>query len=63
VTPVFASVAGAVMDPSGHPIAAISTTFRHECEPECGETWPELATEPRRAAAELGSRIGGGIRD
>jgi DNA-binding IclR family transcriptional regulator len=60
VTPGFASVAAAVVDHGGHPIAAISTTFRHECEPECGETWPELATETLRAAAELGSRVGGG---
>lgn len=60
VTTGFASVAAPVVDHSGHPIAAISTTFRHECEPECGETWPDLARETRRAAAELGSRIGGG---
>jgi DNA-binding IclR family transcriptional regulator len=60
VTRGFASVAAPVLDHGGHPIAAISTTFRHECEPECGATWPELAAETRRAAAELGTRIGGG---
>jgi DNA-binding IclR family transcriptional regulator len=59
VTPGFASVAAPVVDHGGHPIAAISTTFRHECHPECGETWPDLATETRRAAAELSTRIGG----
>jgi DNA-binding IclR family transcriptional regulator len=57
VTASFASVAAPVLDHSGHPIAAISTTFRHECEPECGQTWPELAAETRRAAAELGTRL------
>jgi DNA-binding IclR family transcriptional regulator len=59
VTAGFASVAAPVLDHSGHPIAAVSTTFRHECEPECGETWPELAAETRRAATELGARVGG----
>src|SRR5262245_21289183 len=55
----FASVAAPVLDHGGHPIAAISTTFRHECEPECGETWADLAAETQRAAAELSTRIGG----
>jgi len=59
VTAGFASVAAPVLDHGGRPIAAISTTFRHECAAECGETWPELAAETRRAAAELTSRIGG----
>ncbi len=59
VTAGFASVAAPVLDHGGHPIAAISTTFRHACERECGETWPELAEETLRAAAELTGRIGG----
>jgi DNA-binding IclR family transcriptional regulator len=59
VTARFASVAAPVLDHGGRPIAAISTTFRHECASECGETWPDLAAETRRAAAELTSRIGG----
>lgn len=59
VTPGFASVAAPVVDHSGHPIAAISTTFRHECAEECAETWPELAAETRRAATELNTRING----
>lgn len=63
VTTGFASVAAPVLDHSGHPIAAISTTFRHECDPECGETWPDLAEETRRAAEELTSRIGGSRLD
>jgi DNA-binding IclR family transcriptional regulator len=59
VTAGFASVAAPVLDHGGRPIAAISTTFRHECAPECGETWPSLAAETRRAAEELTGRIGG----
>ena len=59
VTAGFASVAAPVLDHGGRPIAAISTTFRHECAVECGETWPDLAAETRRAADELTSRIGG----
>jgi DNA-binding IclR family transcriptional regulator len=62
VTPGFASVAAPVLDHGGHPIAAISTTFRHECADECGATWPELAAETSRAAAELTARIGGPSR-
>ena len=44
-----------------HPtvVTAISTTFRHTCPAECGETWLELAAETARAAAELTTRIGG----
>jgi DNA-binding IclR family transcriptional regulator len=59
VTEGFASVAAPVRDHTGHPIAAISTTFRHECDPECAETWPDLAAETRQAAATLGTRLGG----
>jgi DNA-binding IclR family transcriptional regulator len=65
VTQGFASVAVAVLDHGLHPVAAISVTFRHECPagagntPECGQDWPELADEVKRAAAELSTRIGG----
>ena len=59
VTVGFASVAAPVLDHTGHPIAAISTTFRHECDPECGATWPDLAAETLGAAEELTARIGG----
>ena len=59
VTAGFASVAAPVLDHGGRPIAAISSTFRHECVVECGEIWPELAAETRRAAEELTGRIGG----
>ncbi|MGX7824375.1 IclR family transcriptional regulator [Actinokineospora sp. 24-640] len=59
VTPGFASVAAPVLDHAGHPIAAISTTFRHDGPRPCGQLWPDLATETIRAAAELSGRIGG----
>jgi DNA-binding IclR family transcriptional regulator len=59
VTPGFASVAAPVLDHTGRPIAAISSTFPHRCDDECGETWPDLAVETQRAAAELTARVGG----
>jgi DNA-binding IclR family transcriptional regulator len=59
VTPGFASVAAAVPDHNDRPVAAISLTFRHECDRECGQDWPELAADVRAAAAELSVRIGG----
>ena len=61
VTVGFASVAAAAFDHGGRPVAAISATFRHECPGPrpCGETWPELAAEVIRAAAELTGRLGG----
>ncbi|KAA5832847.1 IclR family transcriptional regulator [Saccharopolyspora hirsuta] len=60
VTAGFASVACPVFDHGGHPIAAISVTFRHPCEgQECGATWPDLAGQVHRTAAELTTRISG----
>lgn len=61
VTAGFASVAAAVLDHGDRPVAAISVTLRHECPDEraCGRTWPELAGQVRRSAAELSLRIGG----
>ena len=59
VTPGFASVAAAVLDHNDSPVAAISVTFRHECDRECGQDWPELAAAVRAAADELSTRIGG----
>lgn len=59
VTCGFASVAAAVFDHGGRPSAALAITFRHECDPECGREWPELASPLRGAAAELTRRIGG----
>ncbi|WP_132112354.1 IclR family transcriptional regulator [Actinocrispum wychmicini] len=59
VTEGFASVAAPVFDHGHRPIAAISATFRHSCDPECGETWPDLAAEVLRFAAEMTTRVGG----
>lgn len=61
VTADFASVAYPVLDHGGHPIAAISMTFRHRCEGPvpCGECWPPLAAAVRSAANELTARVGG----
>ncbi len=61
VTPGFASVAAAVLDHGDRPVAAISVTFRHECDDErgCGRNWPEPATGVLAAADELSTRIGG----
>lgn len=72
VTAGFASVAAAVFDHGGRPIAAISATTRHFCTPlgedarapdepdaECGEEWPELAAMVTESAADLTTRIGG----
>lgn len=58
VTAGFASVAAPVLDHGARPVAAISVTFRHECAPECGQTWPEPAAQVGAAAAELSARIG-----
>ncbi|CAM2946597.1 IclR family transcriptional regulator [Saccharomonospora xinjiangensis] len=61
VTEGFASVAAPVFGLTGTPIAAVSVTFRHECdgERECGQDWPEQAAEVRDSAAELTARVGG----
>jgi len=59
VTAGFASVAAPVFDHGQRPIAAITVTFRHVCEQECGLVWPDLAQDVRLAADELTTRIGG----
>jgi DNA-binding IclR family transcriptional regulator len=60
VTAGYASVAAPVLDHGDRPVAAISVTFRHECpaEHDCGQDWPDLATDVLAAAAELSTRIG-----
>lgn len=59
VTEGYASVASRVTDHDEHPVAAISVTFRHVCDGDCGQFWPELAAEVTHAATELTARIGG----
>lgn len=59
VTADYASVAAAVHDHGGHPVAAVSVTFRHPCQDGCTNTWPELAEQVRTLAGELTARIGG----
>jgi DNA-binding IclR family transcriptional regulator len=54
VTPGFASVATAVRDHSGHPVAAVAVTFA------AGAADPrELAAHVQRAAAQVSARIRG----
>ena len=59
VSAAFASVALPVRGPAGTAVAAISVTFRHLCEPACGEDWPDLATVVGRTAREISRRLGG----
>ncbi len=54
VTPGFASVAAAVLDHNGHPVAGVAVTF------PAGEADPTvLAFGVRRVAEQLGRRVGG----
>lgn len=55
VTPGISSVAVAVADPAGWPVAAIATTF------ESGAERPELVSAVREVAAELGRAVHGSI--
>ncbi|AOS65397.1 IclR family transcriptional regulator [Actinoalloteichus hymeniacidonis] len=61
ITESWASVASAVFDHGGRPVASVSVTFRHVCdrESDCGQIWPETAAEVRRTAADLTVRLGG----
>jgi DNA-binding IclR family transcriptional regulator len=58
ITAGFASVAAAVHDHTGHPIAAVATTYRHGDVRSPGEpqSWAQAV---HRAAAELTRRVGG----
>jgi DNA-binding IclR family transcriptional regulator len=57
VTPGFASVAAAVHDHSGHPVAGAALTF--PIETADAEARERLALRVTRAAGELSRRIGG----
>ncbi len=55
VTPGFASVAAAVVDHNGHPVAGVALTYPVEADPEV----PLLADQVRRTADGLSRRLGG----
>jgi DNA-binding IclR family transcriptional regulator len=57
VTPGFASVAAAVHDHTGHPVAGVAVTFPSGDVGDAGRE--QLAARVRRCAAELTRRIGG----
>ena len=57
ITPGFASVASAAVDHVGHPVAAISVTFRTESLPP--EAIPTLARRTRQTADALTRRLHG----
>ncbi|MBU4213242.1 MAG: IclR family transcriptional regulator [Actinobacteria bacterium] len=57
ITAGFASVASAVTDHTGHPIAGLAVTFARGDVPEA--RWRALAEACARAAAELTRRVGG----
>ncbi|TQS45383.1 IclR family transcriptional regulator [Cryptosporangium phraense] len=55
VTPGFASVAAAVHDHAGHPVAAVAVTY-----PAADGSPPDFASPVLRTAAEISRRVGGG---
>ena len=57
ITPGFASVASAALDHTGHPVAAISVTFRTESLP--ADAIPTLARRTKQAADSLTRRLHG----
>lgn len=56
ISPGFASVASAVLDLAGYPVAAVALTFPADALPV--EQWAALAAHTRRVAASLSHRIG-----
>ena len=57
VTPGLSSVAAAVLDHNGHPLAGVAVTYAEgDAEPAT------LATDVRRTAGLLSTRLGGGPR-
>jgi DNA-binding IclR family transcriptional regulator len=60
ITPGFSSVAAAVLDHSGHPVASVALTFPDaEVDAALMSRFASLVT---RAAAEISRRIGGSLR-
>lgn len=57
VTPGFASVAAAVLDHVGHPVASVALTYAEGDLPPA--RWDDAVAEVRRTARALRSRIGG----
>lgn len=57
VTPGLASVAAAVLDHNGHPVAGVAVTF--EGDGDAGALMGELSSQVRRTAEHLTRRIGG----
>jgi DNA-binding IclR family transcriptional regulator len=55
VTPGFASVASAVLDYNGHPLAGVAVTYPVDDDPDLDA----LAAATRRTAAQLTRRLGG----
>ena len=55
VTPGFASVAAAVLDHNGHPVAGVAVTYPSDEQPDL----TELAGHVRRTATGLTRRLGG----
>lgn len=56
VTPGFASVASAVLDHNGHPVASVAVTF---ASPRPDREWTGLAGAVARTAAEITERVTG----
>ena len=57
VTPGLASVAAAVLDHNGHPVAGVAVTYESDADP--GTLVGELSGQVRRTAENLTRRIGG----
>jgi DNA-binding IclR family transcriptional regulator len=60
VTPGFSSVAAAVLDHNGHPVAGVAVTYPSSSGRQNGAAVDEATVEAtRRTAATLTSRLGG----
>lgn len=59
VTPGFASVAAAVLDHQGYPVAGVACTFEAEVGEDVALTRADLAEAVTATAAQLAARLGG----